>query len=70
MFKGTKARPIQFGRFFSALGSESNAFTSYDQTAYFGTVEQDKLKALLVLEADRMQNALIDEQQLTSESGW
>ncbi|MBD2073965.1 insulinase family protein [Phormidium sp. FACHB-592] len=67
MFKGTKARPIQFGRFFSALGSESNAFTSYDQTAYFGTVEQDKLKALLVLEADRMQNALIDEQQLTSE---
>ncbi|HEY9896624.1 MAG TPA: insulinase family protein, partial [Candidatus Sericytochromatia bacterium] len=60
-------RPIQFGRFFSALGSESNAFTSYDQTAYFGTVEQDKLKALLVLEADRMQNALIDEQQLTSE---
>ncbi|XHX76194.1 MAG: M16 family metallopeptidase [Stenomitos frigidus ULC029] len=67
MFKGTKERPIQFGRFFSALGSESNAFTSYDETAYFGTVEQDKLNALLVLEADRMQNALIDEQQLASE---
>ena len=67
MFKGTKARPLQFGRFFSALGSESNAFTSYDETAYFGTVEQDKLKALLVLEADRMNNALIDDQQLTSE---
>ncbi|PSB27862.1 M16 family metallopeptidase [Stenomitos frigidus] len=67
MFKGTKERPIQFGRFFSALGSESNAFTSYDETAYFGTVEQDKLKALLVLEADRMTNALIDEQQLNSE---
>ena len=67
MFKGTKERPIQFGRFFSALGSESNAFTSYDETAYFGTVEQDKLKALLVLEADRMTNALIDDQQLTSE---
>jgi len=28
MFKGTKERPIQFGRFFSALGSESNAFKS------------------------------------------
>lgn len=67
MFKGTKDRPIQFGRFFSALGSESNAFTSYDETAYFGTVEQDKLKALLVLEADRMHNALIGEKQLTSE---
>lgn len=67
MFKGTKDRPIQFGRFFSALGSESNAFTSYDETAYFGTVEQDKLKALLVLEADRMHNSLIGEKQLTSE---
>ncbi|MBC7972830.1 MAG: insulinase family protein [Verrucomicrobia bacterium] len=67
MFKGTKERPIQFGRFFSALGSESNAFTSYDETAYFGTVEQDKLKALLVLEADRMNNAVIGDQQLTSE---
>ncbi len=67
MFKGTKNRPIQYGRLFSALGSASNAFTSYDMTAYYGTVEREKLKALLVLEADRMQNAIIDEQQLASE---
>ncbi|MBD2344505.1 M16 family metallopeptidase [Anabaena subtropica] len=67
MFKGTESRPIQFGRLFSALGSDSNAFTSYDQTAYYGTVERDKLKALLVLEADRMQNALIDTEKLASE---
>ncbi|MDZ7956689.1 MAG: pitrilysin family protein [Aulosira sp. DedQUE10] len=67
MFKGTKNRPIQFGRLFSALGSDSNAFTSYDQTAYYGTVERNKLKALLVLEADRMQNSLIDTEQLGSE---
>jgi zinc protease len=67
MFKGTKERPIQFGRFFSALGSDSNAFTSYDMTAYFGTVQRNKLNALLVLEADRMQNSLIDEAALTSE---
>jgi zinc protease len=67
MFKGTKTRPIQFGRLFSALGSDSNAFTSYDQTAYYGTAERDKLKALLVLEADRMQNSLIDVEQLASE---
>src|ERR671933_289418 len=64
MFKGTKDRPIQFGRLFSALGSASNAFTSYDQTAYFGTVEREKLKALLTLEADRMQNASIEATQL------
>ena len=67
MFKGTRDRPIQFGRLFSALGSQSNAFTSYDQTAYFGTVERDKLKSLLALEADRMQNAVIGASQLTSE---
>ncbi|MBW4477205.1 MAG: insulinase family protein [Tolypothrix brevis GSE-NOS-MK-07-07A] len=67
MFKGTRNRPIQFGRLFSALGSDSNAFTSYDQTAYYGTLEREKLKALLVLEADRMQNSLIDAEQLASE---
>lgn len=67
MFKGTKDRPIQFGQLFSALGSDSNAFTSYDQTAYYGTVEREKLNALLVLEADRMQSSLIDVEQLASE---
>ncbi|MGB3206804.1 MAG: pitrilysin family protein, partial [Crinalium sp.] len=67
MFKGTKSRPMQFGRLFSALGSDSNAFTSYDQTAYFGTAERNKLRALLELEADRMQNSLINSEQLESE---
>jgi zinc protease len=67
MFKGTIDRPIQFGRLFSALGSQSNAFTSYDETAYFGTVERDKLNALLVLEADRLENSTIEDAQLTSE---
>ena len=67
MFKGTSDRPIQFGRFFSALGSQSNAFTSYDETAYFGTVESNKLEALLTLEADRMTNSLMGAEQLASE---
>src|SRR6478672_24234 len=67
LFKGTTNRPVQFGRLFSALGSDSNAFTSFDKTAYFGTVERNKLKALLTLEADRMQNALINAEQLSSE---
>lgn len=67
MFKGTTDRPIQFGRLFSALGSESNAFTSYDNTVYFGTIKREKLKALLTLEADRMQNSSIEPQQLAKE---
>lgn len=67
LFKGTTNRPVQFGRLFSALGSASNAFTSYDETAYFGTAGKEKLNALLVLEADRMRNALINAEQLASE---
>lgn len=67
LFKGTSDRPIQFGHLFSALGSDSNAFTGYDQTAYFGTVERDKLSAMLTLEADRMQNARLESQDLERE---
>ena len=67
MFKGTTTRPIQFGRFFSALGSQFNAFTGYDETAYFNTVESNKLDALLLLEADRMVNTVIEQPQLQSE---
>ncbi|MEH1767525.1 pitrilysin family protein [Nostoc sp.] len=67
MFKGTTDRPVQFGRLFSALGSQFNAFTSYDETVYFGTVQRDKLEALLTLEADRMENSLVGPEQLTSE---
>ena len=67
MFKGTNERPIQFGRLFSALGSNSNAFTSYDMTAYFGTTGSDKLEAMLRLEADRMVNTVTGEKELKSE---
>ncbi len=67
MFRGTTNRPIQFGRLLTALGSDWNGFTSYDQTAYYGTVESNKLNALLELEADRMENALINEEALATE---
>lgn len=67
LFKGTVDRPIQFGRLFNALGSRTNAFTSYDITGYYNTVEQDKLEAILELEADRMIHARIDADALESE---
>lgn len=69
MFKGTQTRPIQFGRLFSALGSDSNAFTSYEQTAYFNTAEAEKLSVLLALEADRMTQTQIEAEALASEKG-
>ncbi len=67
MFKGTSNRPIQFGHLFQALGSDSNAFTSYEQTAYINTAPACKLKALLVLEADRMGNGLMTAEALETE---
>jgi zinc protease len=67
LFKGTKNRPVQFGRLLSALGSDFNAFTSYDQTVYYETLERNKLASALVLEADRMQNANIDPKLLEGE---
>ncbi|MGD1874195.1 MAG: M16 family metallopeptidase [Mastigocoleus sp.] len=67
MFNGTKDRPVQFGKLFSSLGSDSNAFTSFDQTVYYSTAQSNRLKALLVLEADRMQNVRINSQNLEKE---
>ena len=67
LFKGTKSRPVQFGRLPGALGADFNAFTSYDQTAYHETVERGKAGAALALEADRMVNAQIGEGKLTGE---
>jgi len=67
MFKGTDTRPVQFGQLFNALGSVSNAFTSYDMTAYHHTVRADQLEALLILEADRLRNTAITPTALESE---
>ncbi len=67
MFQGTSKRPIQFGHLFQALGSHFNAFTSYEQTAYINTAPAGQLKALLVLEADRMHNSLMTAEALETE---
>jgi len=67
MFRGSKKRPIQFGRLFTALGGEWNGFTGHDHTAYYATVERNKLWALLELEADRMHNGRMDASDLDIE---
>ncbi|MEM9771165.1 MAG: pitrilysin family protein [Cyanobacteria bacterium P01_D01_bin.73] len=59
LFKGTRSRPVQFGWLFSALGSESNASTGYDSTAFVNTAGRGQLEALLTLEADRMTGAAL-----------
>ncbi len=67
LFRGTLQRPIQFGQLFTALGSDFNAFVNHEYTHFIHTIAPDKLKALLILEADRMQNTLINADDLAQE---
>lgn len=66
-FRGTRDRPVQFAQLLAAIGSQSNALTSYDYTAYYATVDRKQLKNLLILEADRMQNVQMQRDRLDSE---
>ena len=57
MFKGSKTVPAgEFSRRIAAAGGRENAFTSRDHTAYFQTLQKDRLELALQLEADRMSN--------------
>ncbi len=68
MFKGTsKVPPDQFSRIVAALGGSENAFTGVDYTAYFETLSNEHLERALELEADRMQNLLLDEKEFQRE---
>src|SRR5207249_4807198 len=61
MFKGTPTRgPKQFARLVEENGGQDNAFTSQDVTSYFVDIAADKLDLVIELEADRMQNLLLD----------
>ncbi len=64
MFKGTPTvGPGEFSKIVARNGGEDNAFTFYDYTAYFQTIKADRLELIMKLEADRMQNlALTDDQ--------
>ncbi|NDF11876.1 MAG: insulinase family protein [Proteobacteria bacterium] len=62
MFKGTNTlKEGEFSKKIAQVGGNDNAFTSYDYTAYYQVVSKDHLPLVMQLEADRMQNLLIDE---------
>ena len=68
MFKGTPTRgPKQFARLVEENGGQDNAFTSQDVTSYFVDIAVDKLDLVIELEADRMQNLLLDPKEIASE---
>jgi len=68
MFKGTKQYgPKTFSQMVMRNGGNDNAFTGKDYTAYFENVAADRIAISLELEADRMQNLLLDKKEFLSE---
>lgn len=68
MFKGTKTLgPGEFSRRVAALGGRENAFTSKEYTAYFQQIHKDALFEVMALEADRMQNLVISDEEFAKE---
>jgi zinc protease len=68
MFKGTKTlKPKEFSEIVARNGGQENAFTSWDYTAFYQTVAADRLPLVMQLEADRMHNLVITDEQLLPE---
>ncbi|MDG4554745.1 MAG: pitrilysin family protein [Candidatus Competibacter sp.] len=69
MFKGTPTTPGgEFSRLIAANGGDENAFTSRDYTAYFQTLEKDRLELSFRLEADRMRHLLLKPEDVSKEA--
>jgi zinc protease len=68
MFKGTKAVPAgKFSRLIAAAGGKENAFTAQDQTTYFQQLEKSNLSLSMKLEADRMANLNLTDEEFAKE---
>lgn len=68
MFKGTEnLKPNEFSQIIAANGGRQNAFTGRDYTAYFQTMEKDRLEVSFRLEAERMRKLVLDEAELLKE---
>ena len=68
MFKGTSKRaPGEFDRLIDINGGEGNAFTTSDYTAYFQRIASDRLELMMELEADRMQNLVLTDENVLPE---
>lgn len=68
MFKGTKTTaPGELSRVVEANGGYDNAFTSDDQTAYYQRLAADRLEIVMRMEADRMRNLILSEDDVKTE---
>ncbi|MGJ8609724.1 MAG: M16 family metallopeptidase [Octadecabacter sp.] len=70
LFKATDTvESGEFQRIVAENGGSDNAFTSYDYTGYFQRVAADRLPLMMQYEADRMNNLVLTEEDITSERG-
>lgn len=68
MFKGTaKFGPGEFSKIIAAQGGRDNAFTGQDYTAYYQNLEKSRLKISFEMEADRMRNLKLTEDEYSKE---
>lgn len=68
MFKGTDTvGPGEFSARVNAQGGSGNAFTAWDYTAYYQRIASDRLGMVMALEADRMRNLRLTEDDVTTE---
>ena len=68
MFKGTKkVKGEEFTRAVEEIGGNDNAFTSNDFTAYFENVSAERVQVPIDLEADRMENLQLKEEDFRTE---
>jgi len=68
MFKGTdKVAPGDISRIVARNGGTDNAFTGHDYTAYFQRIARDRLLLVMELEADRMANLNLSEENVLTE---
>jgi zinc protease len=68
MFKSTgKLKSGEFSRIITRLGGRDNATTTHDSTSYFQRVAKEHLRAVMELEADRMVNLRLVEEEVKTE---
>ncbi|MFK8066872.1 MAG: M16 family metallopeptidase [Gammaproteobacteria bacterium] len=68
MFKGTEdLAPGEFSRIIAENGGRENAFTGRDYTAYYQQLEKSRLPISFKLEADRMRNLIISDEEFLKE---
>ncbi len=68
LFKATdKLESGEFSKIVAANGGSDNAFTSFDYTGYFQRVAADRLPLMMEMEADRMMNIRLTEENIATE---